>query len=46
MIGRTAMHLAACNGHVDVIKYLLAQHAETSTIDEWGKEALIFLLII
>ena len=34
--GRRAMHLAASEGHVKVIEYLLSRHAEVNVIDRMG----------
>lgn len=34
--GRTALHLAASEGHVDVIRYLLEHGADTAAVDRWG----------
>lgn len=33
---RTALHLAAAEGHENVVKYLLNKGADTSTKDRWG----------
>ncbi|MCF3136962.1 glutaminase A [Streptomyces olivochromogenes] len=34
--GRTALHLAASEGHIDVVAYLLQQGAELAAVDRWG----------
>ena len=34
--GRSALHLAACAGHVEVVKTLIAQGANASLSDRWG----------
>jgi glutaminase len=38
--GRTALHLAASEGHVHVIEVLLAMRAEFNPIDRWGNSPL------
>ena len=35
--GRTSLHLASMNGHVEVITALLAAGADKTTKDKWGK---------
>lgn len=37
---RTAMHIAASEGHYDVVLYLLNKGADSSIQDRWGKTAL------
>ncbi|HCH61950.1 MAG TPA: glutaminase A, partial [Deltaproteobacteria bacterium] len=37
--GRTALHLAAAEGHTDVAEYLVAHGAVLSTQDRWGSTA-------
>ena len=34
--GRSCLHLACCEGHVELVKILLAQHASTTLKDRWG----------
>lgn len=34
--GRTALHIAACDGHVDVVKMLLSRKANIDACDRWG----------
>lgn len=34
---RTALHLAACEGHVKVVKLLLAAGADSASEDRWGR---------
>ncbi|KAG1328254.1 Integrin-linked protein kinase 1 [Cocos nucifera] len=34
--GRTALHIAACEGHVDVVKLLLSWRANIDARDRWG----------
>ncbi|QLE79581.1 glutaminase A [Francisella sp. Scap27] len=37
---RTALHLAAAEGHDDVVRYLLNKGADVSTKDRWGMKAI------
>lgn len=37
--GRTALHIAACEGHVDVVKLLLRWRANIDARDRWGSTA-------
>lgn len=34
--GRTAMHIAACEGHLEVAKLLLRRRANVNARDRWG----------
>nr|CAB3474249.1 unnamed protein product [Digitaria exilis] len=34
--GRTALHIAACEGHADVVELLLQRGAEVVVEDQWG----------
>lgn len=34
--GRTALHIAACEGHVDVVKLLVGRRANIDARDRWG----------
>ncbi|MBA0599699.1 hypothetical protein Gorai_005907, partial [Gossypium raimondii] len=34
--GRTALHIAACEGHVEVVKLLLVRKANIDARDRWG----------
>ena len=34
--GRTALHIAACEGHADVVKLLLSRKANIDARDRWG----------
>ena len=41
--GRTAAHLAASNGHEDVLRYIHSQHGAASVLlpkDRWGNTPL------
>ena len=37
---RTAMHLAAAEGHLEIVRYLLAHGASINPIDRWGNSPL------
>ncbi|CAL9165374.1 unnamed protein product [Musa hybrid cultivar] len=37
--GRTALHIAACEGHVDVVRLLLSWRANIDARDRWGSTA-------
>ncbi|GAA0161311.1 non-receptor serine/threonine protein kinase [Lithospermum erythrorhizon] len=37
--GRTALHIAACEGHVEVVKLLLGKRANIDARDRWGSTA-------
>ncbi|WOL00396.1 serine/threonine-protein kinase STY17 isoform X2 [Canna indica] len=37
--GRTALHIAACEGHVDVVRLLLSWKVNIDTRDRWGSTA-------
>ncbi|KAG5530436.1 hypothetical protein RHGRI_025402 [Rhododendron griersonianum] len=37
--GRTALHIAACEGHVEVVKLLLTRKANIDARDRWGSTA-------
>jgi glutaminase len=39
--GRTALHLAASEGHAHVVAYLIAQGVNPSPVDRWGGTPLI-----
>jgi len=34
--GRTALHIAACEGHAEVVELLLQSGAEAAVEDQWG----------
>eukprot|EP00262_Sarcandra_glabra_P016523 TRINITY_DN5425_c0_g1_i1.p1 TRINITY_DN5425_c0_g1~~TRINITY_DN5425_c0_g1_i1.p1 ORF type:complete len:474 (+),score=75.30 TRINITY_DN5425_c0_g1_i1:735-2156(+) len=37
--GRTALHIAGCEGHIDVVKLLLSRKANIDAHDRWGSTA-------
>ncbi|XP_074581514.1 integrin-linked protein kinase 1-like [Curcuma longa] len=39
--GRTALHIAACEGNVDVVKLLLSWRANVDARDRWGSTAAV-----
>lgn len=38
--GRTALHIAACEGHVDVVQFLLTRKANIDARDRWGSTVI------
>lgn len=44
--GRTALHIAACEGHVDVAKLLLSRRANLDARDRWGSTVISYFTII
>ena len=38
--GRTALHIAACEGHVEVVKLLLSRRANIDARDRWGSTVI------
>lgn len=40
--GRTALHIAACEGHVEVVKLLLKRKANIDARDRWGSTVHFF----
>lgn len=42
--GRTALHVAACQGRTDVVELLIEQGAEVNLKDRWGSTVLLLLL--
>ena len=38
--GRTALHLAASEGHRDVVNYLIESHISINPTDRWGNTPL------
>lgn len=43
--GRTALHIAACEGHVDVVKLLVSRRANIDARDRWGSTVIFFRLL-
>jgi len=37
---RSPLHLAAAEGHLDVVRYFIAQQAELNPLDRWGNTPL------
>jgi ankyrin repeat protein len=44
--GRTALHIAACEGHVQVAKLLLSRKANLDARDRWGSTVISYFTII
>lgn len=44
--GRTALHIAACEGHVDVVTLLLSRKANIDARDRWGSTVILPFPII
>lgn len=42
--GRTALHIAACEGHVEVVKLLLSRKANIDARDRWGSTVILSIL--
>lgn len=40
--GRTALHIAACEGHADVVRLLLSYRANIDARDRWGSTVSIY----
>ncbi|XP_015083079.1 integrin-linked protein kinase 1 isoform X1 [Solanum pennellii] len=38
--GRTALHIAACQGYADVVDFLLKNGAQVDSMDQWGSTPL------
>lgn len=38
--GRTALHIAACEGHIDVVKLVLSRRANIDARDRWGSTVI------
>ncbi|KAI5071736.1 hypothetical protein GOP47_0013987 [Adiantum capillus-veneris] len=38
--GRTALHIAACEGHLDVVRLLVSKGADVNARDRWGSTPL------
>lgn len=43
--GRTALHIAACEGHVDVVKLLVSRRANIDARDRWGSTVIFCRLL-
>lgn len=39
--GRTGLHIAACEGHVDVVRLMLTRKANIDARDRWGSTVLL-----
>lgn len=39
--GRTGLHGAALNGHIQIVRLLLSHGADTNIQNDWGKTALM-----
>lgn len=44
--GRTALHIAACEGHIGVVKLLLSWRANIDARDRWGSTVKIFIFLL
>lgn len=44
--GRTALHIAACEGHVEVVELLLSRKANIDARDRWGSTVILFSLLL
>jgi glutaminase len=38
--GRTPLHLAACEGQIDIVRHLISKHVQLSPKDRWGNAPL------
>ena len=43
---RTALHLASCEGHTEVISLLLGKGADVNSTDRWGRTVSSYLFLI
>lgn len=43
---RTALHIAACEGHVEVVELLLSRKANIDARDRWGSTVILFSLLL
>lgn len=41
--GRTALHIAACEGHLGVVKALVSRRANIDARDRWGSTVCLLL---
>lgn len=44
--GRTALHIAACEGHNHVVEILLSRKANIDARDRWGSTVIFLLLFL
>jgi hypothetical protein len=42
--GRTALHIASCEGHPEVVELLLQRSADAAVEDQWGSTVRLFSL--
>jgi hypothetical protein len=43
--GRTALHIASCEGHPEVVELLLQRGAEAAVEDQWGSTVRLFFFL-
>lgn len=39
-VGRTPLHNAANNGHIEVVKHLIKKEADVNVVDKYGRSPL------